>query len=220
MKNNNILDVKSRNYYDCGYCKDEKEIIRVPFSTYSLWLYLLHKMGRKEWIGLFDVVNETICNFRIPKQTVKTTECELKEDEKADGILHSHHDMGEFHSAIDDKFCRNLYDYSLVIGWNGITGSCRRKLPCGGWGHIKLEIEVVDAPSIDYPLFEEDKASKGKFFEEKESMEESFERETKRDPIKSLHCTDEVSCLWEGCRKFDVCSKPWVRSWAGELGYV
>lgn len=144
----NVLDVKVRNYGDCGFCKDEdnEETLTVPWETYSRWLYLCNQFPDKEWSGIYTVVSGLISNFRIPKQEISTASVKLAEDLGGNGIVHSHHGMGAFHSGQDDKACRNLYDYSVVLAHDGYTVSKRRELPCGGFGYVEIVLLVSDIP--------------------------------------------------------------------------
>lgn len=158
VKNSNILDIKSRDYGECGWCKDSDNVakLKIEWSLWCTWLFINSKMDNLEWTGVYDVVDEVITNFRLPRQVVKGTECEMLEDLGGNGVVHSHHNMGAFHSGQDDKHCRNLYTYSLVLSnSNGYDGSMRRILPCGGFGHSELELEFINAPSIDLSCIQE-----------------------------------------------------------------
>jgi len=147
----NILDVESLEYLNCDWCKrkDDIRILKVPWSVWATWLQISIDMGNLEWTGVYDVVGDTLCNFRIPKQTVSSTACEILEDLGGNGIVHSHHTMGAFHSGQDDKHARNLYDWSIVISSSGYDASARVRTPCGGWGHKSVVLEILDMPLID-----------------------------------------------------------------------
>jgi len=149
-KNSNILDVKVKSYNECGYCSDPGNRIglNIPWEIYSKWLYLSSQMGGKEWASVFTVKDDTITEFKIPKQEVSGTSVEFKEELGGNGIVHSHHDMGAFHSGQDEKHCRNLYEYSIVLSnGNGYVASKRIKLPCSAFGYLNVELTVTSIPS-------------------------------------------------------------------------
>jgi len=146
------LEVRIKNYGECGFCEDEdnKEVLKIPWNIFSQWLYISQHMGSKEWGAVFWVKDSTIADFKIPKQQVSSAECEFAEDLGGDGIIHSHHDMGAFHSSQDDRHARNLYEYSIVISNSkGYAATRRRKLPCNGFGYVKVELHLVNCPEIE-----------------------------------------------------------------------
>jgi len=152
IKKSNILDVEIKNYGECGFCScmDNKETLKIPWAIWSQWTYISRLMQDKEWGAVFWVKDNTITSFKIPRQEVTSVECEFKEDLGGDGIIHSHHDMGAFHSSQDDAHARNLYTYSIVIANSkGSIATKRVKLPCNGFGYRQVELELIDLPEID-----------------------------------------------------------------------
>jgi len=159
-KNSNILGVDIKNYGECEFCKDsEKIILSIPWNIWSVWSYISTKMGNKEWGGIYRVEDNRVTDFKIPEQEVTGVETKFKEELGGDGIVHSHHTMGAFHSGEDDDHCRNLYDYSIVLsrkdGVDEYVSTKRVKLPCGGTGYMDVEIKIVDAPEIDMDMIKE-----------------------------------------------------------------
>ncbi|MDP2904752.1 MAG: Mov34/MPN/PAD-1 family protein [Candidatus Omnitrophota bacterium] len=151
-KKSNILEVKIKNYGECGFCtdKDNQETLKIPWDIWSQWMYISQRMGGKEWGAVFWVKDNAVTSFKIPKQEVGSVECEFKEELGGDGIIHSHHDMGAFHSSQDDVHARNLYTYSIVIANSkGSIATKRVKLPCKGFGYIKIQLQLVGLPEID-----------------------------------------------------------------------
>ena len=113
-------------------------------------MYISRLMQDKEWGAIFWVKDNTITSFKIPKQEVTSVECEFKEELGGDGIIHSHHDMGAFQSSQDDAHARNLYTYSIVTANSkGSIATKRVKLPCNGFGYVKIELKIIDLPEID-----------------------------------------------------------------------
>ena len=151
-KKSNILDVKIKNYGECGFCSDHdhKETLKIPWSIWSQWLFISQQMGGKEWGGIFWVKNNTVTSFKIPKQEVSSVDCEFKEELGGDGIIHSHHDMGAFHSSQDDAHARNLYTYSIVTANSkGSIATKRVKLPCNAFGYVEVKLQLIEVPEID-----------------------------------------------------------------------
>ena len=151
-KESNILEVKIKNYGECGFCvdKDNQEKLKIPWDIWAQWMYISNRMNDKEWGAVFWVKNNTIISFKIPKQEVTSVECEFKEELGGDGIVHSHHDMGAFHSSQDDAHARNLYTYSIVIANSkGGIATKRVKLPCNGFGYVKIKLQLIKLPVID-----------------------------------------------------------------------
>jgi hypothetical protein len=151
-KDANVLGVKIKDYGECEYCSDEdnKEVLKIPWDIWCQWLYISQRMAGKEWGAVFWVKNSTITEFKIPRQEVSSTECEFKEDLGGDGIVHSHHDLGAFHSSQDDRHARNLYLYSIVIAnSSGYAATKRVKLPCKGFGYLRVELRLTGCPDLD-----------------------------------------------------------------------
>jgi hypothetical protein len=154
----NILNVNIKNYTECGWCLDKTntEILNIPWAIWSQWLFISQRMGKKEWGAVFWIKDNTIFDFRIPRQEVSSVDCEFKEELGGDGIVHSHHDMGAFHSSQDDAHARNLYEYSIVLAnSDGYTATKRIKLPCHGFGYIKVQLQIVELPAIEFPKISE-----------------------------------------------------------------
>jgi hypothetical protein len=152
LKKSNILEVKIKNYGECGFCsdRDNQENLKIPWNIWSQWLYISQCMGDKEWGAVFWVKDNTVTGFKIPTQEVTSVDCEFKEELGGDGIIHSHHDMGAFHSLQDDAHARNLYTYSIVIANSkGSIATKRVKLPCNGFGYVKIQLQLVELPAID-----------------------------------------------------------------------
>ncbi len=151
-KKSNILDVRIKNYGECGFCSegDNQEALKIPWNIWSQWMYISQHMGDKEWGAVFWVKDNTITSFKIPQQEVGSVDCEFKEELGGDGIIHSHHDMGAFHSSQDDAHARNLYTYSIVIAnAKGSIATKRVKLPCNGFGYVKINLELIELPALD-----------------------------------------------------------------------
>lgn len=159
-KDSNILKVRVKNYGECGWCLDpeNKVILNIPWHIWSQWLHVSRQMGSKEWGGVFWIKDNTVTEFKIPKQEVTLAECEFKEELGGDGIVHSHHNMDAFHSSQDNLYARNLYTYSIVLSnTKGCEATKRIKLPCGGFGYVKVELQLSDCPDIDISKISERK---------------------------------------------------------------
>ena len=189
-KKSNILEVKIKNYGECGFCsdRDNQEILRIPWSIWSQWIYISRIMQDKEWGAIFWVKDNTVTGFKIPKQEVTSVECEFKEELGGDGIIHSHHDMGAFHSSQDDHHARNLYTYSIVIANSkGSIATKRVKLPCNGFGYCNVLLELVELPAIDLSKIREKTREL--------AMEVSPEAQESENPCQTCHTGDCENCF-------------------------
>jgi hypothetical protein len=152
----NLLDVQLEEFGECHWCNKQSDaVLRIPFQVWAEWLHIMHKMDKDEWTAVFDVVDNTLVAYRIPKQEVSSSSCELEEDLGGNGVVHSHHSMGAFHSGQDDKHARNLYQWSIVLSHTDYVITHRTQLPCGGWGHKKCKIELVNTPEIAFENLKE-----------------------------------------------------------------
>jgi len=154
-KNSNLLNVQVKNYGECGWCQDEerKETLFIPWEIWSQWLFISNRMGNREWGGIFKVKDQTITEFRIPKQAVNSAECEFKEELGGEGLVHSHHNMQAFHSSQDDAHARNLYEYSIVLSnTNGYEATKKIRLPCGGFGYLRVELSLLGCPEVNLSM--------------------------------------------------------------------
>ncbi len=195
----NILNVSIRNYTDCGWCSDKanEEILNIPWSIWSQWLYISRRMGKKEWGAIFWVKDNTVTGFKIPRQEVNTVECAFKEELGGDGIIHSHHDMGAFHSTQDDAHARNLYRYSIVLSnSDGSVCTKRLKLPCGAFGYVQVRLGIVDLPEIDLEKIGEKKRELTS-----EQSEAELCRQAQCDELQ-MQCEECVRSDCHGCEIF------------------
>jgi len=174
-KSSNLLDVKVENYGECGWCSSpaNKVTLNIPWDIWAQWLHLSLQMGSKEWGAVFWVNDNSIVDFKIPHQEVSSADCEFKEELGGDGMVHSHHNMNAFHSSQDDHHARNLYDYSIVLSnTNRYEATMKKKLPCGGFGYIKVELRLTGCPDIDLSKIAE---KKQEFFSVVQTQEEHQE---------------------------------------------
>lgn len=194
----NILNVIIKNYTDCGWCSDRtnEEILDIPWSVWSQWLFISQRMGKKEWGAIFWIKDNTITSFKIPQQEINSVECEFKEELGGDGIIHSHHDMGAFHSSQDDTHARNLYQYSIVLS-NSEGSICtkRVKLPCGAYGYMQVRLKIIDLPELDFAKIGE---KKKEFFAM--HPEEKFRQEARFDELE-MQCEE---CVRHDCHSCEI----------------
>jgi Prokaryotic homologs of the JAB domain len=157
VKDTNILNIEVDNYDDCGFCKNTQkhESLKISWKIWSEWKLISQYMGDKEWAAVLWVEDNEIKRYQIPKQTVGGIEVELEEELGGNGLVHSHHKMGAFHSPQDDKHAKNLYEYSIVISSD--DNICTRKisLPCNGFGYADVSIVITDVPVIDISMIKE-----------------------------------------------------------------
>ena len=195
----NILNVSIKNYPECGWCSDKtnEEILNIPWPIWSQWLFVSQRMGKKEWGAVFWVKDNTITNFKVPKQEVTSVDCEFKEELGGDGIIHSHHDMGAFHSSQDDTHARNLYQYSIVLtNSDGSICTKRVKLPCGAFGYMQVRLRIIDLPEVDFAKIGE---KKREFLAE--LPEKGLLQQDQFDELQ-MHCEECVKADCHSCETF------------------
>jgi len=198
-KSSNLLDVKVENYGECGWCSSPSNtiVLNIPWTIWTQWLHISRQMGNKEWGAVFWVKDNSIIDFKIPLQEVSSADCEFKEELGGDGMIHSHHNMGAFHSSQDDHHARNLYDYSIVLSnTNGYEATMRKKLPCGGFGYGKVQLRLTECPDVDF----------SKILEKKQELFTTAPSENETQ--EQLEFEEDLPC--ERCTTFDCNSCRYV----------
>lgn len=185
-KDTNILEVDLKNYGECGWCQRNKEELKIPWNTWMEWKYISSQMTDKEWTGILWIEDGIVSRHQIPKQFVSSASCEIEEELGGNGIVHSHHDMGAFHSSDDNKHARNLYDYSIVLSNNSYVATRRISLPCGGLGYISVDLILINVPELNL-----NKISIKKF-ESKDNFFPSQSRES--SPLSPCETCGEIRC--------------------------
>lgn len=142
----NIFNLKFNNFVNCDYAKNKTFKLAIPFKIWSEWLYIMHQYPDTEFSCVFWVNNDVVTRYEIPQQEVSSASVEMKDTSSANGIMHSHHKMGAFHSHQDDEQTRNLYEYSIVLAFSGYNASKRIKTPCNAFAYANLEIVIPDLP--------------------------------------------------------------------------
>lgn len=156
----NILGVEVNIHKDCGCMAGQKAELTVPWEIWQKWLAISSSMKNLEWGAVYDVIplNEgkeprditgyMINAFRVPKQVVSGGSCHFEEDLGGNGVVHSHHSMGAFHSAQDDAATRNLFDWSIVLSDKGYEACMRVKMKCGDYTYIPVTLNFTDIPEV------------------------------------------------------------------------
>lgn len=147
--NLNILEVENKMYKNCDFCdKSKKHELIVPWNVYTTWLWLMRQFPKLEWGGTYTVLDGAIVDgsFLVPEQAVTGSSMEFLEPSHGNGLIHSHHSLGAFHSGQDDKQARNQYDYSIVLAHSEYEASKRIKLPCGGFAYVGVELLLDNMP--------------------------------------------------------------------------
>jgi hypothetical protein len=177
-KKSNILDVEVKNYREdeCGYCKDDDtaETLSVAWDLWCTWQMISLRMGNKEWTGVLRIKDSIIEDFKIPEQIVTSTSCDLKEELGGNGLVHSHHTMGAFHSGQDDKHARNLFEYSIVLSGSDYVATRKVTLPCGAFGYKKVTLLIINEPAIDMSKIKEEAKASPMYLYEDEYIDKSI----------------------------------------------
>lgn len=143
------LEMKKRNMYQeepkASFWETDIKMEEAPKNTEPVSVFLsdivrdklsilMMKFHRMEWLaylkGERGINNSFIINdIIIPKQSVSPATVSVEEgvNQKTIGVIHSHHDMGNFFSHTDDEYINQNHDLSLCITNKGITGQARVK---------------------------------------------------------------------------------------------
>jgi hypothetical protein len=121
---------------NCDFHKKGQSMIFVNYDVHVKIDALTNKMGSLEWMGYLDGQElkngYSMSGIRIPEQIVTQTTFKVTKSTAALGSVHSHHGMGEFHSATDVDFVGANHIVTLVYNGNGkYAGRVKVSLPCG-----------------------------------------------------------------------------------------
>lgn len=155
----NILGVKAEIYSKCNYCEKQDSIkLTVPYSIYCEWLILLRRYEHTEWGAVFNVVDNKVMDYTIPKQEVTSTSCEFKVNTYENGMIHSHHSMAfNGFSTQDHEQAIGLFEWNIVISNTGYNAVKKTKLPCGGFGFQDIKLEIEGYPELSFDNIQEKK---------------------------------------------------------------
>jgi len=205
-KDTNILNIEIEEYEECDYCKSKKQApqLKIPWAMWCDWKLISAKMGSKEWAAVFWVEDGAVVKYKIPKQEVSTGEVEVKEELGGQGLIHSHHGMGAFHSAQDDRHARNVYDYSIVVSKEESVCTKREKLPCGGYGYRDVEILLSECPDIDIANIKEKQYT---YLSERtghlnSDYRDMYEQQQNEERVYEEHCVQCSKYDCENCTYF------------------
>lgn len=112
---------------------------------------LMARFSRMEWLAyLIGQRNEdgsaTVSDIIIPEQRVTPTNVFVKSgvDIPIIGVIHSHHDMGNFFSHTDDEYINMNHDISLCVTHKNITGQVRVKVDESTFVIAPAEVSILD----------------------------------------------------------------------------
>ena len=140
------------NTCDLGKFTDQTVIL--DYRVHGKIESLTEEMGSEEWLAYligkkFDD-GFYIQDLRVPKQSVGAATVEVDEPDNSPdviGTVHSHHNMGSFHSGTDNEYLVGNHELTLVYSNSGkYACKVRMALPCGHY--YAKETEVI----IDYPV--------------------------------------------------------------------
>ena len=197
-KNTNILEVDLKDYGECGWCLSLKETLRIPWKTWLEWKYISQSMESREWGAVLLIKDGTLISYQIPKQEVTSGDCEFKEELGGNGIVHSHHTMGAFHSHQDDKHARNLYEYSIVLSSTGYVATKKTTLPCGGKGHVNVDLVLFDIPDLGMEKITEKKYKQPETFQ----LNHAYVKD-KEESLLTVACDNCMEFNCRDCKEFE-----------------
>lgn len=150
------LGIKSACITACSEATTPKDLV-VPPELWAIWADLMNRLPTDEWLMIYNVNDAgVITEWDFPKQKVTKTMVEIVDGDGSgfNGVVHSHNDMGSFHSGQDDLQCRNLYNYSIVLSKKGseinYVATAKAMTPCGKflYKNIKVNIEYAQVKDV------------------------------------------------------------------------
>ena len=144
--------------HSCGKAPDSITVRISALAAEKIKILMSH-FKNTEWLAY--LVGESgenyIRDIAIPKQRVNGTHVGnvlLEEDEiPIAGVIHSHHDMGNFFSGTDDEYVNQNHNISLVATNKKITGQVRWKTPCGALMDVEANVKHEKQKIVDEDAF-------------------------------------------------------------------
>jgi len=118
----------------------------LPSEVYDKMTALLKEFKDREWLGYLIGHDLEVQDIIIPRQEVTFASVVVTDTEippNVIGTVHSHHSMGAFLSATDDKYLASNHPVTLVISNSSMAAAVRVELPCGAHKAIKADFTVV-----------------------------------------------------------------------------
>jgi len=137
----------------CSRCGGTPPTVTLPWDIDAKIRAMSSKMGAIEWLAYLvgelseDQKDFYITDLLVPKQTVSSTSVEVDEPLSAGilGTVHSHHNMGAFHSNTDDTYIGENHIITLVYGnaaEKPYVAKIRLTTPCGGYFLVDTKVFV------------------------------------------------------------------------------
>jgi len=129
---------------ECGMINKKAKTIHITQQVMKKIKTLLHYLPQLEWLGYLTIENNIITDITIPSQEVSFASVEVITPSDYDGIIHSHHKIGAFHSLTDLEGGDANNQISLVIdNKRNIVGIERVELPCGAYCFREIKVEEI-----------------------------------------------------------------------------
>lgn len=154
------------NVFKCG--RHDLKPLNIMFSNQVFLeiVDLLHQYPTYEWLGFLKgrLNRDNILyldNLTIPPQTVTGGSATLQEGYQLPtrangeylGVIHSHNNLGAFHSATDKEYMHN-YQFSITVD-NSLkfVAVIETALPCGGKTMLDCEVLLTNkVVTKEYPI--------------------------------------------------------------------
>ncbi len=120
---------------------------------YEIWhqIMALTKEIDTEWLGylggsLLQDGNWKVVDIKVPKQEVTGGSVKPTDTLQAEGVVHSHVDMGCFFSSCDDAYLNENHGFGIVVNKKEANKAVIRvDLPCGAMSIIEADV-VIEYP--------------------------------------------------------------------------
>jgi hypothetical protein len=161
MQNKWIADTKRCFIDECAHTKDTTGMqITIDYDTWRV-LCALTTQIKSEWqaflTGRADISEIYVTGYWIPKQRVTNSTVEnideiteaIVQEKNIVASIHSHADMGVFHSSVDmESTCRSAWVKHHITINNKLETVAKSQavLPCGRISFVDSKVVVVGAP--------------------------------------------------------------------------
>lgn len=142
-----VFKVEHEEYEgECGVCNPP--VVTMSSKVEDKVMALMAKYPHTEWLGYLLGDGFHIEDMIIPKQEVSVAAVEVKEFPQdmpnIIGVIHSHHNMGNFHSSTDNEYLVGNHNVSIVATSDGkFEVKARVLTPCNKLLVRKVEVSMV-----------------------------------------------------------------------------
>ena len=156
-KKSNFWEAKVDCVSSCGKAPKDFKVIIEPLVKMKIDT-LMEEYTDKEWLAYLIGEENIVSDLFIPEQqanagSVGNIDCEEYNELNIIGVIHSHHNMGNFFSKTDDDYINGNHNISICVTHNGMTANIRWKTPCGALMEVKSSVVISFNMDFDKEAF-------------------------------------------------------------------